>query len=87
MIEVYKWMKGYNKVDINKVLIVKEQGRTRSNGFKLDKFRFNKDVGKNWFTNRVVDEWNRLSSHVVSANTIDTFKKRLDRFIDGERRW
>ncbi len=44
-------------------------------------------IGKNWFTNRVVDEWNSLSSHVVSANTIDTFKKRLDRFMDGEGRW
>ncbi len=26
---------------------IREQGRTRSNGFKLDKFRFNKDIGKN----------------------------------------
>ncbi len=84
LIEVYKWMKGYNKGDVNMVLIVKEQGRTRSNGFKLDKFRFNKDIGKNWFTNRVVDEWNRLSGHVVSANTIDSFKKRLDKFMDGD---
>ncbi len=74
LIEVYKWMKGYNKGDINKVLIVREQGRTR------------KDIGKNWFTNRVVDEWNRLSSHVVSANTMDSFKRRLDEFIDGEDR-
>ncbi len=41
-------MKGYNKGDINKVLIMREQGRTRSNGFKIDKFRFNKDIGKNW---------------------------------------
>ncbi len=65
----------------------KRAGRTRSNGLNLDKFRFNKDIGKNWFTNRVVDEWNRLSSHVVSGNTIDTFKKRLDRFMDGEGGW
>ncbi len=77
LIEVYKWMKGYNKGDINKVLIVRERGRTRSNGSKLDKFRFNKDIGKNWFTNRVMDEWNRLSIHVVSANTMDSFKRRL----------
>ncbi len=79
-----KWMKGYNKGDINKVLVVREQGRTRSNGFKLDKFRITKDIGKNWFTNRVVDEWNRLSSHVVSGNTVDSFKRRLDKFIDGK---
>lgn len=57
--EVLKWMKGYRKGDINKVLVVREQGRTRSNGFKLDKFRFRKDIGKSWFTNRVVDEWNQ----------------------------
>ncbi len=44
-------------------------------------------TGMNWFTNRVVDEWNRLSSHVVSANTIDTFKKMLDKFMGGEGRF
>ncbi len=29
-------MNGYNKGDINKILMVKEPGRTRGNGFKLD---------------------------------------------------
>ncbi len=57
------------------------------NGLKLNKFRFNKHIRMNWFTDRVVDEWNRLSSHVVSANTINTFKKRLDKFMDGKDRW
>ncbi len=46
LIEVFKWMKGYNKGDINKVLIVREHCRTRSNGFKLDNLRFNKDREK-----------------------------------------
>ncbi len=45
MIEVYKWVRGINNGDVNKVLHVSEPGRTRSNGFKLDKFRFNKDIG------------------------------------------
>ena len=62
-------------------------GRTRTNGFKLEKFRYRKEIGKNWFTNRVVNEWNRLSRQVVSANTIDCFKKRLDRFMDNDDRW
>ena len=87
LIEVYKWMRGFNTGNVNKVLVVSEPGRTRSNGFKLEKFRFNKDIGKNWFINRVMDEWNRLSSHVVSANTINTFKNRLDDFMDGEGRF
>lgn len=35
--EVCKCMKGHNKGDVNKVLAVREQGRTRGNEFKLDK--------------------------------------------------
>ena len=51
---------------------------------KLEKFRFKKEIGKNWFTNRVVDEQNRLNSHVVSAKSIDCFKNRLDKFMDSD---
>lgn len=54
--------------------------------FKLDRFIFNKDVGKNWSTSREVDEW-RLGSHVVSASMVDTFKKRLGKFLDSEVRF
>ena len=78
MIEVFKWFKGINKGDINRVLKLSNHNRTRSNGYKLDKFRFRKDIGKNWFGNRVVDTWNSLPNTVVSANTLDTFKNRLD---------
>ena len=87
LIEVYKWIKGFNKGDISKVLIVSDQGRTRSNGYKLDKFRFNREIGRNWFTNRVVDEWNGLSGHVVGAESISSFKRRLDKFMDEDGRW
>ena len=87
LIEVFKWIKGFNKGDINKVLLVSTSNRTISNGYKLEKFRFRKEIGKNWFTNRVVDEWNRLSGHVVSAKSIDCFKKRLDEFMDRDDRW
>ena len=39
------------------------------------------------FTNRVVEEWNKLSKHVVSAGTVDIVKKRLDISMDDEKRW
>ena len=32
------------------------------------------------FTNRVIPIWNSLPNHVVSADTINTFKNRLDKF-------
>lgn len=42
--------------------------------------------GKNWFTNRVVDDWNRLSYQIVNSNSIDSFKRTLDKFMDEDNR-
>ena len=79
MIEVFKWKMGINKGDdISEVLKMKDEGITRSNGFKLDKFKFKKDIGKNWFGNKVVDLWNSLPPAVINSNSIDSFKTKLD---------
>jgi len=32
------------------------------------------------FSNRIVNIWNSLPSHVVSAETVNCFKSRLDKF-------
>ena len=40
--------------DISKVLKVNNQDITRKNVFKLDKFRFKREIGRNWFSDRVV---------------------------------
>ncbi|MPC76145.1 hypothetical protein E2C01_070550 [Portunus trituberculatus] len=58
------------------------QDRTRNNGFKLEKFRFRKEMGRKWCCNGVVDEWNGLSNDVVNGESIGSFK-RLDKFMDG----
>jgi len=44
MTEVFKWMKKLNKGGIIKVLKVTNQNKTRTNGFKLNKFRFRKKM-------------------------------------------
>ena len=44
-------------------------------------------IRRNWFSNRVVDEWNRLNNHIVSAQTLGSFKKRLDKLMDEDDRW
>ena len=44
------------------------QDRTRGNGYKVEKLRFRTDLGRYWFTNRVVNDWNRLGRHVVSGD-------------------
>lgn len=78
-------MNGFNNGNVNKVLVI-EQARTHKRRFKLANFRFYKDTGKYWCTNRVVDGWNGVKSHVVIANTIDIIKKRLVKLMDKEGR-
>ena len=86
MIEVCKWFKGFNKGDITKVLKINSGDRTRSNRFKLDKFRFRRELGRNWFGNRVVDEWNRLPDQIINARSLNSFKNKIDQYM-SERGW
>ena len=54
--------------------------RTRGNTYKLIQHHCYYDLRKFNFTNRVIPVWNSLPNHVVSADTINTFKNRLDKF-------
>ena len=73
MIEVLKWYRSYYKGGISKVLRVSNQDRARNNGFKLEKFRFRREIGRHWFCIRVVER-NRISNHIVSSETIGSFE-------------
>ena len=53
---------------------------TRGNKNKLINHSFHYDVRKYSFTPRVVNIWNGLPDCVVDANSVDVFKKRLDKF-------
>ncbi|KFO55764.1 hypothetical protein N302_01139, partial [Corvus brachyrhynchos] len=48
------------------------------NGFKPEKSRFRLDIGKKFFTVRVVSHWNRLPKEAVAAPSLEVFKARLD---------
>ena len=56
------------------------QVRLLSGSSRLKKFRVKYDLRKYSFSVRVVNIWNSLHNWVVSANTTDTFKARLDKF-------
>ena len=82
LIEVFKWYRGYNKGDVSRIVRISNLDRTGNDGFKIEKNRYKKEIRKNWFSNRVVDEWNGLSSQVVSGKTIENFKTTLDKYMD-----
>ena len=47
---------------------------------EITKNRTKYDLCKFLFANRIVNIWNSLPSHMVSAETVNCFKTRLDRF-------
>lgn len=48
----------------------------------MDKFRFRKEADNDWLTERVANDWSKISRH-VDANAIQALEWRLDRFMDG----
>ena len=77
MIQVFKFIKGFDITPPNTFFSMSTTG-LRGHEFKLYKRGSSTNIGKFSFSNRIVDDWNNLPQHVVSSNTVNTFKKRLD---------
>src|SRR2546425_11966052 len=78
MVEVYKIVKGLEGLKIEEFFDLIKASNTRSHPYKMYKKGFKLNNGKFSFGNRVVNEWNALTEFVVSAPSINEFKKRLD---------
>ena len=75
-IEVFKILNGYENIDRNIFFTVKEERRTRGHGVTLAKKQCRQDIRK--FSQRTVNEWNRLSADCVGASSVNIFKNKID---------
>ena len=57
---------------------VKEERRTRGHGVTLAKKQCRLDIRKFSFSQRRVNEWNRLSADCVGASSVNMFKNKMD---------
>ena len=84
MIEVFKILNGkYDKDTSNILPLLKDsqyRHSTRKNNMRLLKRPCRLDLRRASFTNRVVECWNSLPQHVISAQTVFAFESRLDKF-------
>ena len=80
MIEAFKLLKGIAKLDYNLFFKLSGDSKVREHTYKIVKNSFRLDIRKNFFSNRVVDAWNELLQYVVDAETVNSFKARLDKF-------
>ena len=78
MIETYKYLNELYNTD-HKWLHMDNTSSTRGHSKKLNKLRCNTELRRHSFSNRVVNNWNSLPEHVISAPTLNSFKARLDK--------
>ena len=83
LIEVYKMFNGLDKVDFNDYFTLDEDRRTRGHSRKIKKFSCRLDVKKYSFAHLVVDGWNSLPEEVVTSESLEIFKKRLDHHMES----
>ena len=80
LIQVFKILKGIDNIKSDKIFTLNEN-QTRNNGLKLSGNRFNLEVGRNNFANRVVNEWNKLPAQIVQCSSVRSFKIHLDKHL------
>ena len=78
LIETFKIYHNYNNVDFNNFFTMNKSAVTRNQKGKLFHTRFNTNIRKNYFSNRVVKHWNNLPRAIKFAPNLNTFKNLLD---------
>ena len=76
-IEVFKILNGYENIDRNIFFSLKKDNRTRGHEVTLVKDQCRLDIRKYSFSQRTINEWNKLSTDCVTASSVNMFKTRF----------
>ena len=79
MIQVFKIAHGfYDPVTTNTIFQFNKNSRLRGHSLKISKQRVNKTKFASFFSNRVVNNWNKLPNYIINSKTINEFKNSFD---------
>lgn len=82
LIEAFKIIRGFSNVPITDFFTLSENP-TRNHGWKVVVPRFQTTPFRELMTVKLCQTWNNLPVNVVNSDTVDTFKRRLDRILRG----
>ena len=78
---MFKIVNGYEDVDRNMFFKLKEGSRTGGHKPALVKEQCRLDMRKYSFSQRVINEWNKLPNDCVNASSVNMFKNIIDRYL------
>ena len=80
LIETYKILTGKENIDRDNFFVLSQDNHNiRGHKLKLYKSRCRLNTRKFFYSQRVVNVWNKLPSNVIEAEIVITFKNRLDK--------
>ena len=80
-IEVFKILNGHENIDANIFFKIKTAKRTGGHDFTLEKEQSRLDVRNCSFSQRRINEWNRLSADCMHSSSINMFKNRIENYL------
>ena len=72
-----KILNGYENIDRNILFSLKKDNRTIGHEITLVKDQYKLDIRKYSFSQRTINEWNKLSTDCVYASSVNMLKTRL----------
>ena len=78
---MFKIVNGYEDIDRNMFFKLKEGNRTRGHKAALVKEQCKSDIGKYSFSQRLINEWDKLSNDCVNASSVNMFKYNIERYL------
>ena len=80
-IEVFKILNGYENIDRHMLFSLKKDSGTRGHEVKLVKDQCRLDIRKYSFSQRTINEWNKLSTDCITTSSMNMFKNKLDTYL------
>ena len=73
----FKVLNEYENIDRNMFFSLMKDSRTRGHEVKLVKDQCRLDIRKYSFSQRTINEWNKLSTDFVNASSVNMFTKHI----------
>lgn len=83
MIEVYKIMNGYTDINSSNFFHLRNNSTLRGHTQHLTSQRCHTNIRQNFFTQRIISQWNRLPQNLVNSQSIAVFKRNYDLFMQN----
>jgi len=74
LIEVFKIIHGLSTVNFSTFFEYTTHERTRGHPLKLNKNRVRTDLRQHFFSERVINTWNKLDSDIACSSSLNIFK-------------